>query len=239
MFSKYKHLWRVASWLCLAGSGGLKARRGTEAGGDLLGHSLLGDALCSCQSLLVLLVYHKFPGQRLIKIGEVGKDWGQPGARSTKMNYAIDRYYTAEWCCIKTAGCFGLQIDPCSLIPRNRLFFAVAFCSRFVYWIICHYTCPQWSTMFFVSPLLYWLQLALSPSGQPKDNFHQYAVCSHFFPSRGRPGKSNKRWFAWLQCLMIRDSILFGTHSMYLLASVYTCLHTWFLVSSLGRWEDP
>ena len=64
------------------------------------------------------------------------------------------------------------------------------------------------------------------------------SVCSmQSFFSRGRPGKSNKRWFAWLQCLMICDSILFGTHSMYLLASVYTCLHTWFYVSSLGRWE--
>ena len=178
----------------------------------------------ACQFL-----YFRNSRQRLIKIGDLGKDWGQPGARLTKMNYIELRYYTTEWCCINTAGCFGLQFDPCSLIPRNRLFSAMALCSRFVYWIICLYTCPQWSTMCFVSPLLYWLQLALSPSCQPKENFHQYAVCSHFFPSRARPGKSNKRWFAWLQCLMICDSILFGTHPMYLLASVYTCLHTWFL----------
>ena len=74
--------------------------------------------------------------QRLIKIGELGKDWGQPGARYTKMNYIELRYYTTEWCCINTAGCFGLQFDPCSLIPRNRLFSAMAFCSRFVYWTI-------------------------------------------------------------------------------------------------------
>ena len=225
-FSKYKHLWRVASWLCLAGSGGLKARRGTEAGGDLLGHSLLGDALCSCMSVLV---FQKFQAK-------IDQDRGigqRLGTARGKVNKDELRYYTTEWCCINTAGCSGLQFDPCSLIPRNRLFSAIAFCSRFVYWIICHYTCSQWSTMFFVSPLLYWLQLPLSPSGQPKDDFHQYAVCSHFFPSRARPGKSNKRWFAWLQCLMICDSILFGTHPMYLLASVYTCLHTWFFVSSV------
>ena len=222
MFSKYKHLWRVVSWLCLAGSGGLKARRGTEAGGDLLGHSLLVGALCSCMSVLF---FQKFSGQRLIKIGELGKDWGNKG----KVNKDEIRYSTTEWHYINTTVCSGVEIDPWFLFFWFHEIYWNIFFLGFVSWIICQYTCQQWSTLFFVSPLLYWLQLALSPSCQPKDNFHQYAVCSHFFPSRGRPGKSNKRWFAWLQCLMICDSILFGTHPMYLLASVYTCLHTWFL----------
>ena len=141
----------------------------------------------ACQFL-----YFRNSRQRLIKIGELGKDWGQPGARLTKMNYIELRYYTTEWCCINTAGCFGLQFDPCSLIPRNRLFSPMALCSRFVYWIICLYTCPQWSTMCFVSPLLYWLQLPLSPSGQPIDNFHQYAVCSQFFPSEVDQGNATR-----------------------------------------------
>ena len=85
----------------------------------------------ACQFL-----YFRNSRQRLIKIGELGKDWGQPGARYTKMNYIELHYCTTEWCCINTAGCFGLQFDPCSLIPRNRLFSAMAFCSRFVYWTI-------------------------------------------------------------------------------------------------------
>ena len=231
-FSKYKHLWRVASWLCLAGSGGLKARRGTEAGGDLLGPSLLVDVLCSCMSVLV---FQKFQA-KIDQDWGIGQSLGTKRARSTKMNYAIDRYYTTEWCCIKTAGCSGLQFDPCSLIPRNILFSAVAFCSSFVYWIICHYTCSVIHNVFCFSTALL---VATSTKSKWSTKRQLPSVCSHFFPSRGRPGKSNKRWFAWLQCLMICDSILFGTHPMYLLASVYTCLHTWFLVSSLGRWEDP
>ena len=90
-----------------------------------------------CCAAACQFLYFRNSRQRLIKIGELGKDWGQPGARLTKMNYIELRYYTTEWCCINTAGCFGLQFDPCSLIPRNRLFSAVALCSRFVCWIIC------------------------------------------------------------------------------------------------------
>ena len=133
--------------------------------------------------LHVSLVFSKFSGQRLIKIGELGKDWGNKG----KVNKDEIRYLTTEWHYINTTVCSGVEIDPWFLffwfheIYWHIFFFASVFCSRFVYWIICLYTCPQWSTLFFVSPLLYWLQLALSPSCQPKDNFHQYAVCSHFF----------------------------------------------------------
>ena len=94
---------------------------------------------------------------------------------------------------------------------------------------------------------------------QPKANFHRYAIrfsvrtcrytlsklhilhtyipLSILTPPTVPTGKSNKRWFAWLQCLMIFDSIyvIWDTPNV----PPCICLHTWSFVPSLGRWEDP
>ena len=133
MLSKYKHLWSVASWLCLTAFGGLKARRGTEAGGDLLGHRLLGDEMCSCWLLLVLPACQNSP----VKIGESETSRGT----STKMKCYIIRVNL--WYFINTTVHSRLQIDPCSLIPWNILHCTIAFCSSFVFWLICHYKCDM------------------------------------------------------------------------------------------------
>ena len=80
---------------------------------------------------------------------------------------------------INTTLSSGPQIDPCSLIPWNILHCTIAFCSSFVFWLICHYKCDMfWLCIYIIS-----ISIALLITGastrwiqQPKANFHRHAI---------------------------------------------------------------
>ena len=162
MLSKYNHFWSVASWLCLTAFGGLKARRGTEAGGDLLDHSLLGDAMCSCWSLLVLLACQNSPG----KIGELETSRGT----STKMKCYIIRVNYLSWI---------LQF-PLDLKSIPVLWFHEIYCTALL--LSAPALFFSWSVTINVIWFDY-ISIALLVTGastkwiqQPKANFHRYAI---------------------------------------------------------------
>lgn len=76
----------------------------------------------------------------LVKIA--GEDWGI-GDIKGNVNKDEMLYDTSKLYFINTTVSSGPQIDPCSLIPWNILHCTIAFCSSFVFWLICHYKCDM------------------------------------------------------------------------------------------------